>query len=119
MLGPVADLVHRFRAQGSCIRLITGRPKPCPATFWCHTGALHKQRAEIAIATLTDSPRIVRSPVDICFGAKPSGKTASFGKGSTIGNTLTDCEQLFRAQEANKRMKDKAAHACQALRVHA
>jgi hypothetical protein len=28
---------------------------------------------------------------------------------------LTDCEQLFRAQELNKRMKDKAAHACHAL----
>jgi len=28
---------------------------------------------------------------------------------------LTDCEQLFRVQEANRRMKDKAAHACHAL----
>ena len=28
---------------------------------------------------------------------------------------LADYEQLFRAQEANKRMKDKAAHACHAL----
>ena len=28
---------------------------------------------------------------------------------------LTDCEQLFRLQETNKRMKDKAAHACHAL----
>jgi hypothetical protein len=28
---------------------------------------------------------------------------------------LADCEQLFRAQEVNKRMKDKAAHACHAL----
>jgi hypothetical protein len=28
---------------------------------------------------------------------------------------LTNCEQLFRAQELNKRMKDKAAHACHAL----
>jgi hypothetical protein len=28
---------------------------------------------------------------------------------------LTDCEQIFRAQEVNKRMKDKAAHACHAL----
>jgi hypothetical protein len=28
---------------------------------------------------------------------------------------LTDCEQLFRAQELNKRMKDKAAHASHAL----
>jgi hypothetical protein len=63
-------------------------------------------------------PRIVRSPVDICFGAKPSqaAKSRPFGKRSAIGNILTDCEQLFRAQEANKRMKDKAAHACQALR---
>ena len=28
---------------------------------------------------------------------------------------LTDCEQVFRAQEVNKRMKEKAAHACHAL----
>jgi hypothetical protein len=28
---------------------------------------------------------------------------------------LTDCEQIFRAQEVNRRMKDKAAHACHAL----
>jgi ethanolamine utilization microcompartment shell protein EutL len=28
---------------------------------------------------------------------------------------LADCEEVFRAQETNKRMKDKAAHACQAL----
>jgi hypothetical protein len=28
---------------------------------------------------------------------------------------LADYEQLFRAQEVNKRMKDKAAHACHAL----
>ena len=28
---------------------------------------------------------------------------------------ITDCEQIFRAQEVNKRMKDKAAHACHAL----
>jgi hypothetical protein len=28
---------------------------------------------------------------------------------------LTDCEQIFRAQEVHKRMKDKAAHACHAL----
>ena len=28
---------------------------------------------------------------------------------------LADCEQIFRAQEVNKRMKDKAAHACHAL----
>jgi hypothetical protein len=28
---------------------------------------------------------------------------------------LSDYEQLFRAQEVNKRMKDKAAHACHAL----
>jgi hypothetical protein len=32
-----------------------------------------------------------------------------------VGVALTDCEQLFRAQELNKRMKDKAAHACHAL----
>ncbi len=28
---------------------------------------------------------------------------------------LADCEQIFRAQEVNRRMKDKAAHACHAL----
>ena len=28
---------------------------------------------------------------------------------------LSDYDQIFRAQEVNKRMKDKAAHACHAL----
>jgi hypothetical protein len=28
---------------------------------------------------------------------------------------LADCEALFRVREPNKRMKDKAAHACRAL----
>ena len=28
---------------------------------------------------------------------------------------LADCEQIFKAQEVNRRMKDKAAHACRAL----
>jgi hypothetical protein len=28
---------------------------------------------------------------------------------------LADCEQVFRAQEVNKHMKEKAAHACHAL----
>jgi hypothetical protein len=28
---------------------------------------------------------------------------------------LADCEQIFKAQEANRRMKDKAAQACHAL----
>jgi hypothetical protein len=28
---------------------------------------------------------------------------------------LTDYEQVFRAQEVNKRMKERAAHACRAL----
>jgi len=32
-----------------------------------------------------------------------------------VRGVLTDCEQLFRVQEANRRMKDKAAHACHAL----
>jgi hypothetical protein len=32
-----------------------------------------------------------------------------------VRGALADYEQLFRAQEANKRMKDKAAHACHAL----
>jgi hypothetical protein len=28
---------------------------------------------------------------------------------------FADCEEIFRAQETNKRMRDKAAHACRAL----
>jgi hypothetical protein len=28
---------------------------------------------------------------------------------------LADCEGIFQAQEPNKRMRDKAAHACRAL----
>ena len=32
-----------------------------------------------------------------------------------VRGALADYEQLFRAQEVNKRMKDKAAHACHAL----
>jgi hypothetical protein len=32
-----------------------------------------------------------------------------------VRGSLADYEQQFRAQERNKRMKDKAAHACHAL----
>ena len=32
-----------------------------------------------------------------------------------VRGALADYEQVFRAQETNKRMKDKAAHACHAL----
>ena len=32
-----------------------------------------------------------------------------------VRGALADYEQLFRAREVNKRMKDKAAHACHAL----
>jgi hypothetical protein len=32
-----------------------------------------------------------------------------------IRGALADCEQLFRAREVNKRMKEMAAHACHAL----
>ena len=32
-----------------------------------------------------------------------------------VRGTLADYEQLFRAQEVNKRMKEKAAQACHAL----
>jgi hypothetical protein len=32
-----------------------------------------------------------------------------------VRSALTDCEAIFRAQEANKRMKEKAAHACHSL----
>jgi hypothetical protein len=28
---------------------------------------------------------------------------------------FADCEEIFRARETNKRMRDKAAHACRAL----
>jgi hypothetical protein len=28
---------------------------------------------------------------------------------------LADCEEIFKAQELNRRMKDKAAHACHIL----
>jgi hypothetical protein len=28
---------------------------------------------------------------------------------------LAECEEIFKAQEVNRRMKDKAAHACRAL----
>jgi len=31
-----------------------------------------------------------------------------------VHGALTDYEQLFRAQEVNRRMKEKAAHACHA-----
>jgi hypothetical protein len=30
-------------------------------------------------------------------------------------SALADCEQIFRAQEVNKRMREKAAHACHTL----
>lgn len=32
-----------------------------------------------------------------------------------VRGALADYEQVFRAQETNKRMKEKAAHACHAL----
>ena len=32
-----------------------------------------------------------------------------------VRTALADCEAIFRAQEANKRMKEKAAHACHSL----
>jgi hypothetical protein len=32
-----------------------------------------------------------------------------------VCGALADCEQIFRAQEVNKRMRVKAAHACHAL----
>jgi hypothetical protein len=33
----------------------------------------------------------------------------------TVRVALADCEQVFRVQEVNKRMKEKVAHACHAL----
>jgi hypothetical protein len=32
-----------------------------------------------------------------------------------VRSALADSEQIFRAQEMNKRMREKAAHACHAL----
>jgi hypothetical protein len=32
-----------------------------------------------------------------------------------VHTALTDCGEIYRAQEVNRRMKDKAAHACHAL----
>lgn len=32
-----------------------------------------------------------------------------------VRGALADCEQIFRAQEVNNRMREKAAHACQTL----
>jgi hypothetical protein len=32
-----------------------------------------------------------------------------------VRGALAECEQIFRAQEVNKRMREKAAHACDAL----
>jgi hypothetical protein len=32
-----------------------------------------------------------------------------------VRGALADCEEIFRAQEVNKRMREKAAHACHAL----
>ncbi len=32
-----------------------------------------------------------------------------------VPGALADCEEILRAQETNKRMKEKAAHACHAL----
>ena len=32
-----------------------------------------------------------------------------------VNVALADCEQIFKVQEVNKRMKDKAAHACHVL----
>ena len=32
-----------------------------------------------------------------------------------VRGALADCEQIFRAQEVNKRMREKAAHACDTL----
>jgi hypothetical protein len=32
-----------------------------------------------------------------------------------VRGALPDCEEIFRAQEVNKRMREKAAHACHAL----
>jgi hypothetical protein len=32
-----------------------------------------------------------------------------------VRGALADCEQIYRAQEVNKRMREKAAHACDAL----
>src|ERR1700751_6176770 len=51
-------------------------------------GALHEQRAQIAIATLADTAkyRPVACGHLLRHQAEPGGKVASFGKGSSIGN---------------------------------
>jgi hypothetical protein len=37
---------------------------------------------------------------------------------SGVRFALADCEQMFRAREVNRRMKDKAAHACHTLGLY-
>ena len=51
-------------------------------------------------------------PFGRCSGAR--GEEANAMREGVRG-ALADYEQLFRAQEVNKRMKEKAAHACHAL----
>ena len=58
-------------------------------------------------------PCILGTAMDERVEALLADVLALEGKG--VRGALADCEQLFRAQEVNKRMKDKAAHACHAL----
>ena len=47
-----------------------------------NAGTLHEERPQIAIATFSDAAKMVRSPVDICFGIRPShaAKSRPFAK---------------------------------------
>ena len=54
--------------------------------------------------------------------SKPSWPTFSRSRAKTLTRSargcevaFADCEEIFRAQETNKRMRDKAADACRAL----
>jgi hypothetical protein len=58
--------------------------------------------------------------MDECVEAFLAGVLALEGEEATaireaVRVALADCEQVFRAQEVNKRMKEKAAHACHPL----
>ncbi len=45
--------------------------------------------------------------------ARARGQRPALREGVRVA--LADCEAIFRAQEVNKLMRDKAAHACSAL----
>ena len=69
-----------------------------PPLWPCNLGTAMDERVEALLADVLaledEDPNVIREGVR---------------------GALADYEQLFRAQEVNKRMKDKAAHACHAL----